>query len=630
MRSSFQVLRAPRAVFSLCSAVFAAITLPVLAQTQLNTVVVTATREPIPLSRVTSDVVLIDADRIRNSTADSVEDLLRREAGLQIARNGGPGKSGGFLLRGSSTNSTVVLIDGVRIGSATLGQAELDALSVSQIDRVEVLRGPASSLYGADAVGGVVQIFTRRGQAGVQFNAAAMVGGYGSRQAEAGVSGATGAVDYAVNSGRETSKGVSALRPGDQLGNYNPDADGFSRSSGTLNLGFTPAKGHRIALKVAQSRLNTQFDDSEYLAPNFAQDATPDFRSRLVNQVAALDYRGVINPALTTSLQFAVNKDDSISGASQPQRYLTQRKQFTAQTAWKLDNDKQIVVLFEHLGESAEADADLAPVKRSNNALAVGYSGQYGVHAVQADMRRDNSSVYGGVTTGRLGWSMDVGSGWRIRALTGSTFRAPSFNDLYFPDYGVNTVRPEKGRSVEAGVSWRSADSEASATVYQNKVGDLIGYQPDSALCPAAVGYQYGCAANVSRARLTGATLSAATRLGGLNLRGVVDFLDAKDADTGTRLSRRAAHQESLTADYATGAWTFGASLLAVGSRPDAGVVLSGYETLDLRTTWRVAPQWWLEAKLLNATNRNIEPVRDFQALGRQAWFGLRFSSAGL
>ncbi len=638
MRSSFQVLRAPMAVSSFAFAfsvaflfvVCAAFSAPALAQSQLDRVVVTATREPASLLRVTSDVIVIDADRIRSSTADSVEDLLRREAGLQITRNGGPGKSGGFLLRGSGTNSTVVLIDGVRIGSATLGQAELDALSLSQVDHIEVLRGPASSLYGADAVGGVVQIFTRRGQAIAQFNAVAMVGGYGSRQVEVAGSGAKQGFDYAAALSRETSKGVSALRPGDQFGNYNPDADGFGRSSGTVNVGFTPATGHRLGLKLVQSRLNTQFDDSEYLAPNFAQDATPDFRSRLVNQVVALDYRGVISPAFTTSLQFALNKDDSISGASQPQRYLTERKQFTAQTAWKLDNDKRIVALFEHLGESAQADAYLAPVKRSNNAVALGYSGQYGAHSVQADVRRDNSSVYGGVTTGRLGWSIAVASGWRVRALTGTTFRAPSFNDLYFPDYGVSTIRPEKGRSVEAGISWRAAQSEASATVYQNKVRDQIGFQPDSTSCPSAAGYQYGCAANVSRARLTGATLAASTSVGGLNVRGSLDFLDAKDADTGTRLPRRAAHQESLSADYATGAWNLGASLLAVGSRPDGGVLLSGYETLDLRATWRVAPQWFLEAKLLNATNRNIEPVRDFQSLGRQAWVGVRFDSAGL
>ena len=638
MRSSFRVPRAPVAASSLAFSFsfVACISLPstLQAQTQLNTVVVTATREPTPLSRITSDVVVIDSDRIRSSSADSIEDLLRREAGLQMTRNGGPGQISGFFLRGSGTNSTVVLIDGVRIGSATLGQADLAALSLSQVDRIEVLRGPASSLYGADAVGGVVQIFTRRGQAAMQLNAAANVGGYGARQAELGLSGASGGVDYAASVGRETSKGISALRPGDQFGNYNADADGHARSSGTLNLGFTPAAGHRVGLKLVQNRLNAQFDDSECLAPkcaapSFTQDPSPDFRSRLVNQVAALDYRGVISPTLTTSAQFAANKDDSISGGTQTQQYLTKRQQFTWQTAWKFDADKQVVALFENLAESARADAYLDAVQRSNNALALGYSGQYGAHALQVDMRRDNSSVYGGVTTGRLGWAMDIAAGWRVRALVGTTFRAPSFNDLYFPDYGVSTIRPEKGRSMEAGLTWRNPASDASITVYQNKVRDQIGYQPDIRLCPAGAGYQYGCAANVSQARLTGATLAASTRAAGLTLRANVDVLDAKNADTGTRLPRRAAHQESLSADYASGAWNFSAALLAVGSRPDRAVQLSGYESLDLRTTWRVAAQWWLEAKLLNATNRNIEPVRDYQALGRQAWLGVRFESAG-
>src|SRR5207253_6734826 len=121
------------------------------AEGALAPVVVTATREPESIGRSTADVVVIDADAIRNSRADSVEDLIRRAAGMQVIRNGGPGQSSGFFIRGASTNSTVVLVDGVRIGSATLGQAEFEALSLAQIERIEVLRGPASSLYGADA-----------------------------------------------------------------------------------------------------------------------------------------------------------------------------------------------------------------------------------------------------------------------------------------------------------------------------------------------------------------------------------------------------------------------------------------------------------------------------------------------
>ena len=158
----------------------------------------------------------------------------------------------------------------------------------------------------------------------------------------------------------------------------------------------------------------------------------------------------------------------------------------------------------------------------------------------------------------------------------------------------------------------------------------MIGYEPNSALCPPSIAYQFGCARNIGRARLQGATLTGAHRWGAWQLRATVDVLDARDLDTNQRLARRAAHQESVSTDYDAGAWTFGAALLAVGSRPDGTAQLASYETLDLRARWRFAPQWQLEAKLLNATDRTVEPARDYQSLGRQAWIGIRLDSVGL
>jgi vitamin B12 transporter len=193
----------------------------------------------------------------------------------------------------------------------------------------------------------------------------------------------------------------------------------------------------------------------------------------------------------------------------------------------------------------------------------------------------------------------------------------------------VSTIKPERGRSVEVGTEWHSGDTSASATVYQNKVKDLIGFDPDPNGTDCPVG-DFGCAANTDRATLRGATLMGAQVWGGFTLRGTVDFLNAKDDATGFRLARRAAHQETLAANYASGAWTAGASILDVGSRPDGGVVLGGYAVVDLRATWRFMPQWRLEAKLLNALDHRIEPVRDYQGLGRQAWIGIRYDGLGL
>ena len=613
----------------------ASLAAPVSAQTRLNTVVVTGSREPQALDRVTADVVVIDAERIRASTADSVEDLLRREAGVQVSRNGAPGQSAGVFIRGAGSSNTVVLVDGVRIGSATLGQVGFEAISLAQIERIEVLRGPGSSLYGADAVGGVIQIFTKRGEGEARFFANGAVGGYGSREGHAGASGAQGGLDYSASLGRESSRGVSALKPGDQFGNYNPDDDGFTRDTGQFKLGYTLAPGHRIGLNVVRSRLDAQYDGSEYLPPNYAQDASPDFRSKLRSGVVSFDYRGVIDSAWTATAQLAHNDDDLKSGGSVVDHFRTRRDQLTTQAAWKAGADQQLVLAYEHLNEKAESTLYLGDVKRSNYAFVLGYTGQFSAQVLQADVRHDDNSVYGGNTTGRLGWSMEVMKDVRVRALAGTTFRAPSFNELFYPGYGVSgypgfDVTPEHGRSMELGLNWRNAGNEVGLTVYRNRVRDMIGYEVDNTFCPPTPDYQYGCARNIGRAQLQGATLSGSQRWGALQVSGAIDVLDAKDLDTQQRLVRRAAHQESLAADYDMGAWRFGAALLAVGARPDGTATLAAYETLDLRVRWRFAPQWQLEAKLLNATDRTVEPVRDYQSLGRQAWIGVRFDSKGL
>lgn len=594
----------------------------------LEPVIVTGTREAQPLSRSAADVVLIDSQQLRDGGATSVEDALRQYAGLQVNRNGGPGQSVGYFLRGTGASGTIVLLDGVRVGSATLGQASIESLSLSQIDRIEVLRGPASSLYGADGVSGVIQIFTKRGSGAPHVTAHLAAGEDASRQGAVGVSGAVGGFDYAANLGHEASDGVSAIRPNDQFGNYNPDRDGFKRNSGTVRLGFTPAEGHRIGLNASRSKLNAQYDGADYPPPNYTADPSADFRNHLTTEVLAADYRGRINPLWTTTVQVARSSDEANSGGRTLTLYKTERDQVTWQNALRFAPDQQLVLAFEHLGEKVTGDVYANVPKRTNKAYIAGYSGQFGAAGLEASLRHDDSSAYGTNTTGSLGGRYAISSSLSLRALAGTTFRGPSFNDLYYPGYGVRTLRPEEGRSIELGLNWQSGASTAAATVYRNKVKNLIGYDPDSSGTTCPPGY-FGCAGNTSRATLEGVTLSGGHRWGGFSLRATVDFLDAKDDRTGTRLTRRAAHQESLSADYDGGAWSAGASLTDIGARPDGGARLGGYALLDLRASWRFLPQWRLEAKVLNAGDRRVEPVRDYQGLGRQAWVGVRFDTKG-
>jgi vitamin B12 transporter len=590
-------------------------------------VVVTGSREPLSASRLAADVVVIGADTIRASTADSLADLLRREAGVQMSRNGGPGQSTGLLIRGASSGQTVVLVDGVRIGSATLGSAALEALSLSQIERIEVLRGPGSSLYGADAVGGVVQVFTRAGsvRGAPQGQAALAVGGYGSSQASAGVQGATTVWDYAASAATERSSGVSALRAGDQFGNYNPDRDGFRLDSAQAQLGLRPTAGQRVALSLVQTRLNSQYDASEFLAPSFSKNNQPDFRTRLATDVAALDWRGELAGGFIASARGSRSVDDSRSGGTNTSRFRTTRQLLGAQLAWRDGPLGQWVAALERNEDRASSTSFRGDVQRSNTALVLEFTGQSGPWAWQADARRDDPSDIEAVTTGRVGGAYTLAPGLKLRALAGSTFRAPSFNDLYFPNYGVATLKPERGRSAELGLNWQVGSSRASATLFRNRVADLIGYQSDRRFCPPGAGFNFGCAGNTSRARLQGATLAGAHTLGAWTWTAQFDALSARDQDSGAALPRRADRQGSLGVDWTAGAWSAGASLLHVGSRPDGGKVLAAETTLDLQARWRLTPEMSLQAKLLNASNERIEPARDYQGLGRQAWLVWRY-----
>ena len=605
--------------------------------TALAPVVITGSREPLPLDRLVGDITVIDEQRIRESSADSLESLLSRAGGIQLSRNGGPGQTAGVLLRGSSSSSVVVLIDGVRIGSATLGQVDLSSLSLASIERIEILRGPGSSLYGSDAIGGVVQIITKRGEGAPSVAAHLAVGQLKSSEADVSVSGATGdknsGWDYAAGLGREASDGVSALRPGDAFGNFNPDRDGFSRKHISLRGGYTFAPDQRFGISHQQSRTRAQYDSSEFLP---TQDATPDFRSVLDTRVTALDYRGVFSPEWTSSVQLSNQLDDLVTGANAPDTFKTERRQLTWQNAWTAIPGQQFVGAIERLDEEVESSSFASGQKRDNTALVLGYTGAFGDHKLQADMRHDRNSVYGNVNTGKLGWAVALLPGLTVRAVAGTAFRGASFNDLYFPGYGVDTLRPERSRSVEVGVQWRDGEQQASATLYRSRVRDLIGYQPDPTLCPpgptgpTVPAYPFGCAGNVSRAALKGITLTGAQRFGDFGVRATADFLDAKDTDTGQRLVRRAAHQASVVADWTSGPWGVDATLTSVGARPEGGATLGAYETLDLQLRYRFSPSWQIEAKLLNALDRDYQPARDYQSVGRQAWVGVRFQGAGL
>ena len=605
----------------LAAAIAAAFPLSTLAQqtdAALPAVQVTSTRTPQPVRDVLTDNVVITAEQIAASGQTNLVDLLQQQRGLEVARNGGPGTAASVFLRGAGNAQNVVLIDGVRVGSSTLGGATWSALPLSQIDRIEIVYGPLSTMYGADAVGGVVQIFTRKGERAPSLTIGAGLGSYGTRNLEAGLSGATGgehAVRYSVNVARERAEGFSATRP--QNFSYHPDKDGYTRESASGQLGMDIAKGHEIGLTFLHSRLEGEYD---------AGPSTVNDRSISHAGAYSLYSRNQLLPNWTSLLRFSSGldkaRDISSFGIDTAK---TRQDAFTWQNDITLGSDLAQVLLERRIErvDSSNFNAD----SRATNSIAASYQMRRGVHLASASLRNDDSSQYGSKTTGNLGYGYRITEALRVNASAGTSFRAPTYNELYFPGYGVPGNRPERGRNVEAGIYYEKGSDRFSAVYYRNRVSDLIVY---AAECPvSSQSYPFGCAYNVNQALLSGVTLGASTRFGPYTLRGSLDFQNPRDETTDLLLPRRAKRHGTVALEYAAGALSGGVESRFASRRYDDGAnttSLGGYALLNLYASYQVNRDWSVYGRWNNMLDKNYELASGYATAGSNVFVGVRYT----
>jgi vitamin B12 transporter len=583
-----------------------------------DTVIVTANRTPQRAADVIPDTVVIPNEEIARAGAGSVADVLRRQRGIEIARNGGAGTNTTVFLRGANSNQVVVLVDGVRIGSATTGAAAWNAIPLSSIDHIEIVYGPLSSLYGADAIGGVVQIFTKKSEGAPMFSASAGGGTYGTNQYDASVHGSTGGehgVTYALSGAREESDGFSSTRPGSS--SYNPDDDGYTRNSVNARVALRLAEGHEIGAQFLQSRLNAQYDSGKST-----------FDAHNVQEVDS--YAVFLNdrflPNWRSSVQVARSEDKlgsfTSTAPSGTTQLNTRQDEFTWQNTIDLNGDT-LQVLAGHRKEQV-LSSSVKEVNRTRitNAVAASYDLRRGSHLLDVSARNDRSE-YGSKTTGAFGYGYEFTRDLRATASYGTSFRAPTFNELYYPGYGLTSNQPERGRNAEAGVQYRVAGVDLQANYYRNRLTDMIVSVTPCPGRPAG-----SCAYNVDHALLEGLTLAADTRIGNLDLRASADLQDPRDETTGKQLARRARRHASVAADYTAGPVEAGVELQASGRRFDDAANanrLGGYGLLNLYTTWHMTRDWSLLVRVDNAADKSYELARNYGTAGRTWFAGIRY-----
>jgi vitamin B12 transporter len=566
---------------------------------------VTASRVAETVDETLADVSVISRAEIEASLARDVLDLLRLEAGVELYRTGGPGAQTSLFLRGTNTNQVLVLIDGVRAAAATTGAYAFEHLPLDAVERIEVVRGPRASYWGADALGGVIQVFTRR-LAGPRVAVGA--GSWGEAAGSAGTGAWDGGNGWSVLAGARHVGGFSSTNadlcngPDDPFCSFDPDDDGYRNTS--LAARAAQAIGsQRLSATLYRSQGQAEFDQGY---------------SNVIQQTAGVELEGGIGTDWSHRLGFGNTREDlatPVFGA----HYRTRRSSLLWQNEIRLGEQQRLVAGIDLAHESGETRDTFTGTARyhqgrDNRALFAGWRATSGAFDSELSLRHDDNSAYGGATTGSLALGWRAGDALRAYASFGQGFRSPTMNELYDPGYdgwyaGNPLLAPERSHSSEFGLAWTPAQGQrVKASLYSTRVRDLISF----------TGPQ-NQALNIAHAVLDGAELGYERDGRDWSLQATWTYQDARDGDTGEPLLRRARHKATARLERHFGErFTAGAELMAVDRRADTGGrELPGYALLDLRARWRLDHGWSAGARLGNATNRDYALVRGYNTPGR-------------
>ncbi len=581
-----------------------------------DTIVVTPTGTPQPLAAPLQHTSVITRADIDTSGALDMASLLRQASGVEIAQTGGLGAQAAIRIRGSESDHVLVLIDGVRVNSASTGATAIDQILLDDVERIEIVRGNVSSVYGSEAIGGVVQIFTRRGEGAIRPTITLGLGADDTRKLAASLGGAHGDTRFHLGVARTQTDGFSSARAEfvPALFAFAPedtDDDAYENTAFNLSLSHRLAAGHEFGLTAWRSEGDVEFDGTSVNHSEQTLTALSVFS----------DNRWL--PGWHSRVQMSQGEDDLVSDLDgvMSDRFRTRNRQL----AWHNTVDAgagQVRLGVEGLWQRFDTNQAYADDARRVRSAFAGYTAALGAHDVQLNLRRDDYSDVGGATTGLVGYGYRLTPAWRVSATYSTAFRAPTFNELYGP-FGSNpALDPERARSAELGLTYSGAYGLARATAFATRTRDLINF-----VAPTFT------ATNVDRAENRGIELSWQGQVAGLDARAAYTAQDPEDRATGLGLLRRADRFGSVSLGGALGeTLDWRAEVLASGARPDvhattfARTTVPGYAVVNLNLGWQLARDWKLSGKLLNLFDRDYSLVHGYNTQGRALFVELGYA----
>jgi vitamin B12 transporter len=588
---------------------------------ELNNIVITASRSAQLESSVLGDVTVIDHKELQQAGQSSLAEVLSRHHGIEAYTSGGPQTAAGVFIRGANAAQTLILVDGVPINGATSGLGAINALPASTIDHVEILRGSASSLYGADAIGGVINVITKKGSdRPFSAQASAGVGTYGTSQYQAGFAGSQDGWSYSLGTSYGQSSGYNATNSSSAFA-YNPDKDSYYSKNLNGSLGYEWRKGQKITFQAYNTRINGGIDYDRF---NPAND-----RSVQTLEMYSLGSENQLTGYWKSTLRYAYTLDKDLTRtATGDTTFSTRQNQYTWQNELTLGDKQKLILAYEHLDQKASGDiptynADFSPgpnidfdhTRRHNNAFTGVYTGDFDRHHLQASLRNDNDSQFGNAATWGLSYGYDLTQAVRGYVAANTGFKTPTFNDLYYPGFANPDLKPEKSRNLEMGLRYTGETTRLGIVAYQNKVRDLIVFDSATSI-----------PGNLDRATLRGITLTAGQDIGATTLRASADFQDPHDDTDDKQLNRRARQIYKLNADHHIGAWTLGGEYLFVGQRyddVDNTIRMGGYSLVNLTAGYDFNDHLGVQVRWNNVLDKTYADAYGFNMPGSNVFVNL-------
>ena len=557
-------------------------------------VVVTAARVAQKLPDTLPSTTVISRSDIESAPAVDLPDLLRTFTSFNVAQTGPMGSQTSVFVRGANSNQVLVLIDGAPLSRADFASAPWELVPLAQIDHIEIVRGNLSSLYGAQAVGGVVQIFTRHGAgASVAFGA----GNHGLIQGSGSVGKRFGdlatPLDISASVSSAHTAGFSARDPKTDS-SANPDRDPSTQSGATFAIAKTWTPGQRTSFSVMHSDTDSHYDGYE---EGFADDAV---KSKLDS--FSLQSHHSINSALSIDL----SAGESVDNYADPTGFTPHGQSHTRLAGigadWTLADGQSLQFGYDNQAERY-SDTYTLETRRHTNSLRAGYLGSFAsAFEVQANVRHDKADDYGSATTGLLSLGWRINPDWKLVAQGSTAFSAPSFSNIQYAIPG-HPLKPEHSRDLELGLHWQHAGWLARATLFSQRQHDLIAFTPT---------FQ---TTNIDHASNRGVelTVDGDTGYGQLGLDAT--FQRPRDDDKSKALARRARTVAAINYRVPVLGWETGVWLHYTGARPDldpatfATVQAKARTSLGLSTQHALSPNWSVGLKADNLTGKHTPEV---------------------